>query len=163
MSQSIQHIEQEQLRAKINRVNQALSGLSIAALRYGDAIRRMRKALGMSGAALSRRLGGSRTQAANLERYERDEGVSLRNMREAAEAMGCRFVYAIVPPPGKTVEDLIQAQAEKHADEQLQAAAGHMALEAQSLNEADREAELARLRDGLLRTLPKLPRDFWNP
>ncbi len=155
---SIKQVERSQLQEQINALNRLLSQAS--GLPSGGWIRRMRKALGMSGAALSRRLGGGRTQVANLERYEREEGVSLRNMREAAEAMGCRFVYAIVPPSGSNVESLINRQARKKTKKQIHAAAGHMALEDQSLSAADQRAELERLSQALLQ---KLPRDFWTP
>ncbi len=151
---SIKSIEQAQLRAQLNQA---------AALPWapqGGWIRRVRKALGMSGAALSKRLGGSRSRAANLERYEREEGISLRNMREVAEAMGCRFVYAIIPPEGQSVEALVEAQARQRAQAQLADAAGHMALESQSLSAPDAKAELERITNELTH---KPPRDFWDP
>ncbi|MCB1561896.1 MAG: mobile mystery protein A [Xanthomonadales bacterium] len=155
---SIKQIEQAQLQQQIDALNAALSQTETPPA--GGWIRRMRKALGMSGAALSKRLGGSRTQAANLERYERDDGISLRSLREVAEAMGCRLVYAIVPPPGSTVEQLMSEQARRRARQQIAAAATHMALEQQSLSAANQQAEIERISRQLLQ---KLPRDFWDP
>ena len=103
--------------------------------------------------------------AANLERYEQQESLSLRNFRKAAEAMGCQLVYAIVPAtdnPGSaaTVEDLITAQAELKARELLAQVSGHMALEAQQLSDANMKAELQRLQKELIQ---KPPRNFWHP
>lgn len=154
MTRSISQIEREQLRRQVDTAS------GVDGLAGGDWIRRVRKALGMSGAALSERLGGgSRSRAANLERNEREERATLRSMREAAEALGCRFVYGIVPPPGVTVENLIEQQAERRAKQLLNRARGHMALEAQTLSAADAAAELARLKAELMR---QPPRDFWD-
>lgn len=153
---SVKSIEQQQLRALLDQA----ATRNWPARPRGGWIRAARKALGMSGAALSRRLGGSRSMAANLERYEQDDALSLGRLHEVAEAMGCRLVYAIVPPEGQTIEALIEAQANERAKALLAAAEGQMALEAQSLTGANAQAERARLAKDLLQ---KPPRDFWDP
>lgn len=123
-------------------------------------IKTVRTALGMSGAALSRRLGGGRTMAANLERYEREERATLKSMRQTAAAMGCRFVYAIVPARDDSIESLIEAQAERRARQMVRDASIHMALEAQQLGVRDSADEIRRLKKQLLY---EMPRDFWDP
>lgn len=153
---SVKAIEQQQLSALLDRAAE----LDWPAQPRSGWIRAARKALGMSGAALSRRLGGSRSMAANLERYEKDEALSLSRLSEVAEAMGCRLVYAIVPPPGETIETLVRAQANERAKAVLASAEGHMALEAQSLTDKDAQAERDRIAKNLLQ---KPPRDFWDP
>ena len=152
---SVKVIEQQQLRALLDRA----AAEDWPERPRGGWIRAVRKALGMSGAALSRRLGGTRSMAANLERYERDSAISLNRLQKIAEAMGCRLVYAIVPPKGQTIEALVQAQADKWAKALLASAEGHMALEAQSLTAADAQAERERLAKELLQ---KRPPDFWD-
>lgn len=152
---SVKAIEQQQLRALLGR---AAAGDWPERPR-GGWIRAVRKALGMSGAALSRRLGGTRSMAANLEQYERDGALSLNKLQGVADAMGCRLVYAIVPPQGQTIDGLVQAQADQRAKALLASAEGHMALEAQSLTAADTQAERKRLAKDLLQ---KPPRDFWD-
>ena len=57
----------------------------------------VRKALGMSGAQLAKKMGLTRARVAQAEHAELDGGVTLKSMQAFAEAMGCRFVYAIVP------------------------------------------------------------------
>lgn len=157
MGRNIKAVEREQVRAQVANAAAALEHISIP--RQGW-IKSIRIALGMSGAALSRRLGGGRTRAANLERYERDERLSLKSMREAASAMGCRFVYAIVPPQGESVESLLEAQAERRAKRIVRGASVHMALEAQQLGVRETSAEVERLKTQLLN---EMPRDFWDP
>ncbi len=155
MARSIKTVQREQTRKQIAR--------AAALLRLGRPasgwIQTVRTALGMSGAALSKRLGGGRTMAANLERYEREERVTLKTMREAAEAMGCRFVYAIVPPEGESIESLVEAQAQRRAAALIRSAAVHMSLEAQQLGDEDTRAELERIKRELLQ---HTPRDFWE-
>lgn len=152
---SIKAIEQQQLRARLDRG----ASEDWPARPRGGWIRAVRKALGMSGTALSRRLGGTRSMAASLEQYERDGAISLNRLQKVAEAMGCRLVYAIVPPKGQTIEALVQAQADQRAKALLASAEGHMALEAQSLTAADARAERERLAKDLVQ---KPPRDFWD-
>jgi len=118
----------------------------------------VRKALNMSGAQLARRLGVTRARISQAERAELAGGVTLRTMQETAEAMGCRFVYAIVPVEGD-IEDVITAQARRKAEALVRKASTHMALEGQSLPEETNKAEVARIARELVRTMPT---DFWT-
>jgi transcriptional regulator with XRE-family HTH domain len=61
----------------------------------------MRKALGMSGAQLARKMGVSRALVSQAESNEVSGNVTMKTMQTMAEAMGCRFVYAVLPPKGK--------------------------------------------------------------
>jgi predicted DNA-binding mobile mystery protein A len=116
-----------------------------------------RKALGMSAAQLARRLGVTRARISQAERAELSGGVTLKTMQAAAAAMGCRFVYAIVPIEGRA-EDVIAAQARRKARALVAKASDHMALERQSLPDERNRAEAERIADELARTLPA---DFW--
>lgn len=117
----------------------------------------MRKALGMSGSDVAERLGVSRNAVYQAERNEQDRAITLKQMEKLAEALGGRFVYAIVPE-GK-VEDIIRAQAGRVARAEIRRASAHMALEAQSLT-----AEQARQRiEDLAKELARdMPPDFWD-
>jgi predicted DNA-binding mobile mystery protein A len=77
-------------------------------------------------------------------------------MHAAAEAMGCRFVYAIVPE-GR-IEAVIAAQARRKAQALVGKASDHMALENQSLSKARNAEEAERLARDLMRALPP---DLW--
>ena len=123
----------------------------------GGWIAAMRKALGMSGTQLGRRMGLSRKRISQVEKAEPDGGVTLRSMRELADAMNGRFVYAIVPKAG-SVNDVIEAQARKKAEALVSQAGTHMALEKQALSKAQREEEVARIAADLL---ARHPRDLW--
>lgn len=120
-------------------------------------LRTARKSLGMSGAQLARRMGVTRARIAQAEASEAEGGITLKSMQATAEAMGCRFVYAVVPE-GR-VEDLIVAQARKKATALVITASKHMALESQTLPDKSIALEIERLTRELARDMPA---DFWN-
>lgn len=118
----------------------------------------MRKALGMTGAQLGRRMGLSRKRISQVEKAELDGGVTLRSMQDLAEAMDAKFVYAILPKEGD-VQSIIERQASKKAKALVSRVSTHMALEKQALGEQQNQAEIKRLADELLRNPPS---DFWE-
>ena len=122
-------------------------------------LRTMRKALGMSGAQLARRMGVSRALISQAENNEVSGNVTMKTMQTMAEAMGCRFVHAVLPPMGKETEDVILAQAVKKARALVERTDVHMVLENQSLSESEREKQLNRLAQ---RLAIEMASDFWN-
>lgn len=108
-------------------------------------LRTVRKALGMSGSQLAKRMKVTRARIAQAELAERSGAATIKSMQKMAAAMGCRFVYAIVP--SESVEDLILEQARKKAKAIVGTASKHMALESQVLPNdkiADEVERLAR-------------------
>lgn len=120
-------------------------------------LKTMRKALGMSGAQLSRLLGMSRSQVAQSEKNELSGAITLKTLQSMAEAMGGRVVYTIVP--SGRVETLIAKRAKEKAQQIVNKANTHMALESQTLDARSREFELKRLEEELINTMPS---DFWD-
>lgn len=151
---SIKSIITSQYRDKANKAASQLQGLTIPPEGW---ICTIRKALGMSAAALARRLGKTRALVSNTEKAELDGGVTLKTMQTMAEAMNCRFVYAIVPE--NEIEDIISAQAQNKAQKQVAETSKHMALEDQSLTQKQLKFEVERLKQEMLK---KLPPDFWD-
>ncbi|HEY4923545.1 MAG TPA: mobile mystery protein A [Roseiarcus sp.] len=120
-------------------------------------MRTVRKALGMSGAQLAKKMGVTRARVAQAEHAELSGGATLKSMQTAAKAMGCRFVYAIVPD-GR-VEDLILAQARRKAMALVGAASTHMAFESQALPKDKIAKEVERLTREIVKEMPP---DFWS-
>jgi predicted DNA-binding mobile mystery protein A len=120
-------------------------------------IRTARKALGMSGAQLARRLNISRQHVAQNERNELSRAITLRTLDEMAAAMNCRVVYAIVPdkPMGQIMSD----RAREKAERVVQQTAMHMALEEQSVSSASLKFQLEQLE---LEMLKNHPSNLWN-
>lgn len=118
----------------------------------------VRKALGMSGSQLGRRVGVKRSRVSQAEHAERDGAVTLRTMHGMATAMGCRFVYAIVPEQGG-IEDLIAGQARRKARRVVARASQHMALEDQALSREQEAEEVERLAQEMIR---QMHTDLWS-
>jgi predicted DNA-binding mobile mystery protein A len=152
---SVKGTVQRQYRALVNRAADQVAELSPP--REGW-VRTVRAALGMSGPELAARLGLTRARISQAEAAERSGGVTIKTMQSLAEAMGCRFVYAIVPPTG-TIEDVIKAQAREKAAALVRRAGGHMALEDQALTKEAMGDNIERLAEELVRTMPA---DFWR-
>ncbi|RWU09484.1 mobile mystery protein A [Pseudidiomarina gelatinasegens] len=118
----------------------------------------LRKALGMSGAQVAIRAGVSRNAIYQAERNETDGAITIKQMQKFAEAMGGRFVYAIVPENG-AVSDIIQKQARRKAEDLIKRASAHMALEKQSLTSKQTAQRIDDLANEFIRDMPA---DFWE-
>jgi predicted DNA-binding mobile mystery protein A len=111
-------------------------------------IKTLRTALSMTVEQLATRLNLSRARIAQLENAEINDAVTLRSLREAANAMDCELIYAIVPKNHSTLESIIKARAAQVAKERVARVAHSMSLEAQSVDEGllkKQEGELSNL------------------
>lgn len=120
-------------------------------------IRAVRDALGMSGKQLAQRLKVSQPRVHRLEQDEPSGALTLKTMRQAAEALDCIFVYALVPR--SSLEDTVRTQARVVAAERLQRVAHTMLLEAQGLSNEEQQASLKAAIEDLVRETPK---DLWD-
>ncbi|MET0066226.1 MAG: mobile mystery protein A [Candidatus Thiodiazotropha sp.] len=150
----MKEVVQKQYREHITRVRHQLKDLTMPSEGW---LRTARKALGMSGAQLARRLGVTRAMVSNTERAEQDGGVTLKTLQNMAQAMDCRLVYAIIPE--QEIEAILQARAYKKAREQVMAAGVQMALEAQTLSQDKLDEQVQRLARDILE---KRGSQLWN-
>jgi predicted DNA-binding mobile mystery protein A len=97
-------------------------------------IKTLRVALSMSVEQLASRLGLTRGRINQLENAEVHDAVTLRTLKEAANAMGCELIYAVVPKGNSTLEDIINKRAAEVAQERIARVAHSMSLEAQSVD-----------------------------
>lgn len=157
---SLDKIVAQQYRDKVNQAVSQFGSLSMLpnhGLPKEGWLRTVRTALGMSGTQLANRLGVTRARISKAEQDEPHGSVTLKTVQSMAEAMDCRFVYAIVPK--QNVEDVIKERAIEKARAQVKAASIHMALEAQSLSKEQLEFEIERI---AAQIIDKMPSDFWN-
>ena len=152
---NVKTVIQQQYRSIVDNAAEAIISLRLPPEGW---LRTVRSALGMSGAEVARKLGVTRARVTAAERAELDGGITLKSMQAMAEAMGCRFAYAIIPPSGH-IEDLITAQARKKALAIVGTTSTHMALENQKLPDAAIAQEVERLTREIARERPS---DFWN-
>jgi predicted DNA-binding mobile mystery protein A len=115
-------------------------------------IKAIRQALGMTTAQLGGRMGVSQPRIVELEQAEADRSVTLKSLERAAQALGCRLVYALVPE--EPLDARIQRKAETVAREHMAAAGHSMRLEDQGTAPTVEAREVARLAAELLTRRP---------
>jgi predicted DNA-binding mobile mystery protein A len=120
-------------------------------------LRAIRDALGMTTAQLARRLNVSQPRIVELEKSEVSGSVTLHTLQRAAEALGCRVVYALVPE--KPLAHIVSERAELVAERQSAAIEHTMRLEDQAVS--DKTAR-RRLRKQLIEELMRRPARLWD-
>ena len=120
-------------------------------------LRAIRDALGMTTAQLGRRLNVSQPRIVELEQSEVSGGVSLNTLQRAAEALGCRLVYALVPE--KPLAETVRKRAEEIADRRSSAVEQTMRLEDQAVRDKRAGREL---RQQMIEELLRRPARLWD-
>ena len=120
-------------------------------------LRAIRQALGMTTAQMAKRLRVSQPRIVELEKAEADGTVTLNTLERAAEALGCRLVYVLVPE--KPLGETLRRRAFDAAERQIAAVEQTMRLEDQAVrNKAARKKTRGRLAEDLL----KKPARLWD-
>lgn len=91
----------------------------------------IRDALGMTTAQFARRLKIAQPSAVELEQSEAANRITLRTLERAAEALGCRLVYALIP--AQPLEETVRNRAKLMAGRKLAAVEHSMRLEDQAV------------------------------
>jgi predicted DNA-binding mobile mystery protein A len=99
-------------------------------------LRAIREANGVTLQELAKRLHRANSVVAHLETSEAEYRITLGKLREAADALGCQLVYALVPKNG-SVQDLAEARARAKAAENVRAVEHSMALEDQAVGNVE--------------------------
>ena len=105
-------------------------------------LRAVRDALGMTTAQFGRRLGVSQPRIVELEQSEVSGSVTLNTLQRAAEALGCRLVYALVPE--RPLAETVRQRADLVAARQTGAVAQSMRLEDQEVTSKEVARDLHR-------------------
>lgn len=95
-------------------------------------IRAIREVSGMTLFELATRMKSSLSLAAQFEKSETDYRITLKSLRQAASALDCDLVYALVPRRG-TLRDLAENHATAAATPDVLAVEHTMALENQAV------------------------------
>lgn len=118
-------------------------------------IRAIREAVGMTTGQFAKRLGVAQPRVAALERAEANEVVTLKSLRQAAEALDCVLVYALVPKA--SLENVVKDRARIVADQQLARTDQTMRLENQGVS----RTRMERAREDLAEELLRNDRRLW--
>jgi predicted DNA-binding mobile mystery protein A len=106
-------------------------------------VKAIREALGMTTRQLAQRIGVVQSRAVDIEKAEITGSITLESLERAARALDCELVYALVPR--KPLETVIEERATNLAKSRVKAVRHSMALEDQSLDEADEHEQIRQL------------------
>jgi predicted DNA-binding mobile mystery protein A len=156
MTTPVKLLALEQFDKSLPEIQQAAGSLRDHLPREGW-VRSIRKSLGMSMRAFSRRIGFKEPASVKeLESNERAGTITLQTLRRAAEALDADFVYAIVPRKG--LRETVSTRAREIAQKRIAPLAKSMALEEQGLT----DSQIARQIDELTRELEQKPETLWR-
>lgn len=103
----------------------------------------IRESLGMTTRQLAERMGVAPSRVSTIEKAETTGAITLRTLRETAEALDCQLVYAFVPT--KPLDDILYDQAERKVRNELTHLNHTMRLENQAVNAEDLEGQKRRI------------------
>ena len=106
-------------------------------------IKAIREALGMTTSQLAQRMGVSQTRVSRIEKDDVASAITMRTLRQAAEAMDCQVRYVLVP--NNELEQLVRHRAVAMTNERLSRTHHTMKLENQALAQRDLETEHSRV------------------
>jgi predicted DNA-binding mobile mystery protein A len=109
-------------------------------------LRAIREATGITVSETAKRMGRAPSLVIQQERAEADNRITLRSLREAADALGCQLVYALVPKNG-SIHELAELRARTKATENVRAVEHSMSLEDQAVGGVEKKiaAETKRI------------------
>jgi predicted DNA-binding mobile mystery protein A len=111
----------------------------------------------MTAAQLGKRLGVSQPRITELEQFEVEGNITLESLQRAAEALGCKLVYALVPE--RPLAETVRARAETIAAKRSRAIEHTMKLEDQAVTDSDAAREL---REARVEELLRRPSRLWD-
>ncbi|MGB2629320.1 MAG: helix-turn-helix domain-containing protein [Candidatus Acidiferrum sp.] len=99
-------------------------------------LRAMREALGISRLQVAQALRVKPQSIMDFEEGEKNDSITLSNLRRVADAMGCDLVYLIVPKTG-TIQELAEKRTRDEVTRHVNAVEHTMGLENQTTGNTD--------------------------
>lgn len=121
-------------------------------------VKAIRTALGISLEQLGKKLSVTKQAATAIERREKDGSITLKSLREVAQALDMQLVYGLVPNDG-SLEALIERKAKALATEIVLRTSASMKLEDQE-NSRKRIEKAIEERTAILKN--EMPKMLWN-
>lgn len=114
----------------------------------------IRTAIGMSMQQLANKLNVSKQAVADIEKREREGAITIKALREVANAMDMDLVYAFVPKDG-SLEALVERRAKAIATNIVMRTANTMQLEDQANSKKRLEAAIKERTEAIKKEMPK--------
>jgi len=112
-------------------------------------LRSIRDALGMTSEQLGQQIRVSQPTILEYEQREQKGTITLNSLRKAAEGLGCRLRYALVPKES-SLQELREKAARKAAARMVEKTSRSMVLEDQEVSESEKEKQVEELSRELL-------------
>jgi predicted DNA-binding mobile mystery protein A len=141
----------EQLESKI-KVFQPIREVAIPPTGWVKAIRLV---LGMSMRQLANRLGITKQSVLELERREKNGAISIKSLREAANALDMELVYGFIPKDG-SINALIDRKAQELATKIVLRSSQTMKLEDQEVSDERIKQAIEERTASLKYEMPKI-------
>lgn len=129
---------------RLRQLNQALEPFTPAARNSTRPqkgwLRAIREATGVTVREMAKRVRKAPAVVTKLEKSEAEYRITLASLRDAADALGCQLVYALVPKSGN-IQDLAEERARSKATENVRAVEHSMALEDQAVGGIEEKIE----------------------
>ena len=120
-------------------------------------IRAIRDVLGMSGEQLAKRLDTNKQRVSRIEQDEKLGSVTVKTLRNVAEALNCEFVYGFVPK--QSLEDAVKNQARTVAKKRMSRSDQMMRLEKQELSSSEKEKAVESM---VTEIIDMMPKSLWD-
>ena len=120
-------------------------------------IKEIRTALKMTYARVSKKLSVTPSAIMKFEKNEIKGTININSLNKIAEALNCKFVYALVP--NETLNKIIDNRVEKVATKMINQIDQSMSLENQSVNKKEIKEQLNNLKKELKNNLSS---KIWN-
>jgi len=117
-------------------------------------IKAVRLSLGISLQQLANKLSIAKQSVQEIEQREKEETITLKSLREAANALDMELVYGLVPKDG-TLDALIERKARKLATDIVMRTSQQMKLEDQETSEERIKAAIAERTTAISQKMPK--------
>jgi len=117
-------------------------------------INTLRTALHMSLRQLAMRMSVTPQNVKNLEQSEKEGSISIRKLKEIAEVLDMKLVYAFVPKAG-SLRKLIEEKATQKAKEIVTRTSHTMALEDQNISNSRIKDAIREKTETIIREMPK--------
>ena len=114
----------------------------------------IRVSLNMSLRQLGARIGIAPQSVKGFEDREADGSITLKSLREVAQALDMKLVYAFVPVDG-TLESMIERQAQRVAESIVQRTAQSMELENQEVSKRRLKEAIREKKEEIVNTMPR--------
>lgn len=121
-------------------------------------LKAIRVSLGMSLQQLADKLSITKQSVQEIEKREKEGSITLKSLREAANALDMQLVYALVPKDG-SIENLIDRKARELAIQIVSRTSNTMKLEDQE-NTKQRLQKAVEERAAILKS--ELPKILWD-